>query len=247
MFVDSTSPWERPVSSAASIAARCAAIRRWSCTNAGIRERRAQLDPSVERVFAFFAFDREHVTQSFFEEVRAPQPRVGLGDPVELMALPAGEIAGVLPQRVARFGDVLRVAGRAALAGETETGWSAGLWLGSRRGAVRYRARRSPTRRHGTDRRSATRSGPGAATTRAIQSAISAETWVSSAARSGPSSSKNTLQGGVVAARSGPHEPAAVMIDDHDQIAVPALVGDLVDPDPAQPVETDRRSRRCPR
>ena len=44
VFVDSTSPWERPVSSAASIAGRCAAMRRWSCTNAGIRERRAQLD-----------------------------------------------------------------------------------------------------------------------------------------------------------------------------------------------------------
>ena len=53
--------------------------------------------PSVERDLAFFAFDRERVTQSFFEEVRAPQPRVGLGDPVELGALPAGEIAGVFP------------------------------------------------------------------------------------------------------------------------------------------------------
>ena len=43
VFVDSTSPWERPVSSATSIASRWVAMRRWSCTNAGIRDRRAQL------------------------------------------------------------------------------------------------------------------------------------------------------------------------------------------------------------
>jgi hypothetical protein len=30
---------------------------------------------------------------------------------------------------------------------------------------------------------------------------------------------------------------ASVVIDDHDEIAVPTLVGDLVDPDPPQPVE----------
>ena len=88
------------------------AMRRWRCTNAGMRERRAQFDPSVERGFAFFAFDREHVAQSFFEEIGAPESRVGLGDPVELVALPAGEVTGVLPQRVAGLGDVFGVAGR---------------------------------------------------------------------------------------------------------------------------------------
>ena len=32
------------------------------------------------------------------------------------------------------------------------------------------------------------------------------------------------------------------MVDDHDQIAVPAFVGDLVDPDPSQALEpVDRR------
>jgi hypothetical protein len=44
-------------------------------------------------------------------------------------------------------------------------------------------------------------------------------------------------EGGVVAAGAGPHQPAGVVIDNDDQVAVPALVGDLVDPDPAQPVE----------
>ena len=77
--------------------------------------------PFVERDLAVVAFDREDVTQSFFEEVRAPRARVGFGDPVELVALAASEITGVLPQRVARFGDVLRVAGRASLPCEAET------------------------------------------------------------------------------------------------------------------------------
>jgi hypothetical protein len=42
VFVDSMRPWERPLSSAASIAARWLAILRCRCTNDGIRERRAQ-------------------------------------------------------------------------------------------------------------------------------------------------------------------------------------------------------------
>ena len=41
------------------------------------------------------------------------------------------------------------------------------------------------------------------------------------------------LEGGVVAARAGPYESAAVMVNDDDQIPMSALVGDLVDPDAA--------------
>jgi len=67
----------------------------------------------VERVLAFVASDRERVAQSFLEEIGAPQPLVGLGDPVELVALAAGEVTGVLPQRIASLGNVLGVARRA--------------------------------------------------------------------------------------------------------------------------------------
>ena len=45
-------------------------------------------------------------------------------------------------------------------------------------------------------------------------------------------------QRGLVAAGRGPHQRAAVVIDDHGQVAVATLVGDLVDPDPTQPGET---------
>ena len=41
-------------------------------------------------------------------------------------------------------------------------------------------------------------------------------------------------QGGGVAARCGPHQPAAVVVDHHRQVLVVALVGDLIDADPAQ-------------
>src|SRR4051794_15521141 len=70
-------------------------------------------DPPVERALAFFAFDCEHVTQSFFEEIRTPQSWGGLRDPVELVALAAGEVTRVLPKRVAGLRDVLGVARRA--------------------------------------------------------------------------------------------------------------------------------------
>ena len=47
-------------------------------------------------------------------------------------------------------------------------------------------------------------------------------------------------QGGGVTTRRGPHQPAAVVINHHRQIPVVALIGDLIDADPAQtgePVE----------
>jgi transposase len=44
-------------------------------------------------------------------------------------------------------------------------------------------------------------------------------------------------QGGVVAARAGPHQRAGVVVHDDDQVVVAAFVGDLVDPDAAQPIE----------
>ena len=166
-----------------------------------MRDRRAQLDPAVECLFAFVAFDGEHVAQSFFEEVGAPQSRVGLGDPVELVALTAGEVAGVLPQRVAGLCDVLARRRSSGLVGERRAV--------ERRPLASFQARRrsmsSASIAHATTwNGSAQRNAFGArrATTRAIQSAMSAETWVSCAARSGPSSSKNTFS--AASLRPGP-------------------------------------------
>ena len=53
--------------------------------------------PFVECFFAFDAFDSEHIAEAFFEEVSPPQFGVGLGYPVELLALPSVEVVGVFP------------------------------------------------------------------------------------------------------------------------------------------------------
>lgn len=45
------------------------------------------------------------------------------------------------------------------------------------------------------------------------------------------------LDSGAVAPRAGPHQPASVVIDDHRQVLVVALVRDLVDADPSKACE----------
>ena len=41
----------------------------------------------------------------------------------------------------------------------------------------------------------------------------------------------------VITTRSGPHQPAGVMVDHDGQVSLPLAMRDLVDPDPLQPVE----------
>ena len=42
------------------------------------------------------------------------------------------------------------------------------------------------------------------------------------------------LQSGLLPAGCGPHQPAGIVVDHHGQVPLPALVGDLIDPDPPQ-------------
>ncbi len=167
-----------------------------------------------------------------------PQARVGLGDPVELRALTAGEITGVLPQRVARFGDVLRVAGRASLAGEAETAGGATAF-GLVPGAAPFDIERFDRPRDNMERIGAPHRvrGPVGDDAGDPVSHIS-RNMGEQRGSFGTELVEEHFQGGVVAARSGPHQPATVMVHDDDQVAVAAFVGDLVDPDPTQPVET---------
>ena len=55
-----------------------------------------------------------------------------------------------------------------------------------------------------------------------------------------PQRVEEPLQGGRVTSRRGPHQPTAVMVDDDQQVQVPTFVGDLVNADPAQPLEPIR-------
>lgn len=48
---------------------------------------------------------------------------------------------------------------------------------------------------------------------------------------------EEAVQRGLVAAHAGPEEPAGVVVDHDGQVPVPALVGDLIDPDAAEPLQ----------
>lgn len=70
--------------------------------------------PPVQGDLAGFALDGEDVAQGFFEQIGAVEAGVGLGDPVQFVALPLGEVVGVLPQRVAGVLESLGIAGGVA-------------------------------------------------------------------------------------------------------------------------------------
>ena len=63
VLVDSMSALERPESRVASIAARLATMRCCEFHERGQPRSPSPGEPPIECVFAFFAFDREHVTQ----------------------------------------------------------------------------------------------------------------------------------------------------------------------------------------
>jgi hypothetical protein len=67
--------------------------------------------PAGQGVLAFFSFELERGPQPFFEQVSAPEIRMGFPGPGELGFLAAGQVLGVLPQRVAGAGEALGVAG----------------------------------------------------------------------------------------------------------------------------------------
>jgi hypothetical protein len=70
-----------------------------------------------------------------------------------------------------------------------------------------------------------------------IQPAASALRWGELASAILAEGVEEALQGVLVAAWRGPHQPPQVMVDDHRQVAVALLVADLVHADPAQPLE----------
>ncbi len=57
-------------------------------------------DPPVQGLLSFLAFDREYMPQSFFEQIGAIEPGIGLGDPGQLGGLAFSEVLRVLPQRI---------------------------------------------------------------------------------------------------------------------------------------------------
>ena len=206
VLTDSIRPLDRPCSIAARIESLVFHDAALQGDERGDAAAAGPADPPVRAPRRLRPGRAEDQPEAFLEQVGPVQPGVGLGDPGELGLLLVGEVLRVLPQRVAGHASALwrgrwRRSGPAS--GDRAAGGVPGLRGGPRR-ALRW-----PTSRRGTGRRSGPRSGSGSATTAAIQSAPSALTWVIWAHRSGPSRSKNAAQGGLVAARRGPHQPAA--------------------------------------
>lgn len=207
---DSISPWDRPCSRAASMDWRCRTMRPASSTNTGMRAApRRSTGPGLA---CLLAFDRKHMPQAFFEQIGPMQPGIGLGDPGQLGGLAFGEVLGVFPQRIP--GALLSRQARSwAGRGAVFFPGRPRPHLGSLRAIARvsFQARRRSASRASvaqatTWNGSAQRIAPGqrSATTSAIQSAASAETWVICAHRWVPRASKPSQGGGVAPGRPTP-------------------------------------------
>ncbi len=143
-------------------------------------------NPPVQRGGCLGGVETEDQPESFLQQVGPVQPWVGLGDPGQLRLLPAGQVLRVLPQRrrgsFQRFG----VTGRPSRPATSDR--AAGEIPGLPTDLVQCVG--GPL--DDMERIGATdRLGHCFATTVEIHSAPSAETWVISADRSGPSWSKN--------------------------------------------------------
>ena len=251
VLTDSMRPLDRPCSIAARIDGRCA--RRCVFCSSRTRDPAAAgpADPPVQGLGVPRSWaSLEDQPEAFFEQVGAVQPGVGLGDPGELGLLLVGEVLRVLPQRVAGAdASSALVAGRGGASAVRPPGRFGSLGAGGRRSRpARRTSSRASVAHFTTWNGSAQRTafGQRSATTSAIQSAPSALTWViwAQPLRS-RGASKKASQGGLVPARRGPHQPAACRGRPPRSGTVATLVGDLVDPDPAQPGEPVMQPRRC--
>ena len=190
VLVDSISPLDRPWSKVASMAARCLTILRCSSTKAGMRQRRAQLVQASSASLPASPLTANDVAKSLLEQVGAVEARVGLGDPGELGRLVLGQVLGVLPQGVA--GPLDRARRPVGHAGPAAERIGAAPARGSVPGFAAHDVEGVGGPGHDVEGVGALdRVGQRSVTTRAIQGAASAETWVIPAQRSSPSRSKN--------------------------------------------------------
>ncbi len=197
--------------------------------------------PPVQGLDGFVAGQLEDQSQTFLEQVGAVEAGVGLGDPGQLVGLSFGEVLGVLPQCLAGPFQGSGVAGGqaaglavGAAGAVAATGGAAGAVPGLPTDHVEGVGRPADhVERVGAAHR--VRASLGDHVADPLR-AVGADLGDQRAALRAEGVEER-VQGGLVPAWRGPHQPAGVVVDHDRQIPVPALVGDLVDPDPAQPGE----------
>src|SRR5215211_5758535 len=113
----STRPLDRPWVRAAWMSARCRAIALASLTKAGMRQRLAQASHAWSSTVARTPLSVTTSPGFFLQQVGAVQAVVDLGDPGELGPLGGGQVAGVLPQRIAGTLELARQGSLPVLAG----------------------------------------------------------------------------------------------------------------------------------
>ena len=228
VLTDSMRPLDRPCSIAARIEAWVFDDATLQLHEGGNPAAPRPPDPDLERLRGLGVGQLEDQSQAFFEQVGTVQPRVGLGDPGQLGLLPDREVLGVLPQRVAGMLQRLRVSRCAA--GTALGGRSAGLVPGSSADLVEG-VGGPPDDVEGVgaaDRVGAVVGDHSADPVRTVGGDVG-----DLAAPLLTEGVEEALEGGLVPAGGGPDQPTGVVVDDHGQVAVAALVGDLIDPDPA--------------
>ena len=178
VFVDSINAFDRPQTKAASIPCRCLRILRPSSTKAGMRQRVAQRIQSSRPRGGATPFRRIE-PQLLFQQVGPVETGVRSSRSRRAGPPGDGQVLGVLPEGVAgpsaRWRSRGMPARRASFQTSRRTSSSASVahattWKGSMQSVAFFAA---------------------LATTSAIHSAASAETWVTAVQRSVPSRSKN--------------------------------------------------------
>ena len=223
----STSAFETLWSIAASMPGRWRRIFRPSSTKAGMRQRAAQASHSSSIVSEMHALAPDRETELLFHQVRAIERRVRLRDLGELALLAAREVLGVLPERETRPLQLCCACSVMPASARRVPDLASHLVEGVGRPLHDMEAVDAQRRAGGTV----------PATTSAIHSAPSAETTVILSHRSSPRRSKKPrrvfLSRPTAAQTSRPESWSTTTV----RVSVPALVADLVDPDPRQAVE----------
>ena len=192
--------------------------------------------PAIQGDLAGLALGDEHVAQAFFEQVAAVQSRVGFGDPRQLLPLPVGEVVGVLPQRVAGALEPAGIAGGDADAVSVALGLPGATRLVPGLATHLVEGVGGPLdhmERVGALHRLWAALGDDLGDPVGLVGRYVADRRTTI----GAEQVEETSQSGPVSTGRGPQQSTRIVINHDRQVAVSALIGNLVDADAGQSVQ----------